>query len=269
MGILTKARVAMVAAEFIGAGLLTYMALTMSASDLPLAFFTAAGVGLTLALVVTAFGGVSGGHANPAVTIGLWSIRKVSSLRALAYVAAQLAGGVLAYRLFLSQGRVENVDAFSWPSPGDNNDFWVLLFAELIGAFVFTMIISAVAHRKYVGAQMATAIGTALLVGILFASVVPKPTTKLVNGESRYFQGVVNPVVAIGTQNYGWEYVLGPIAGGILGMNVYTYLFTDASLRRRSVATSTARVATTKVAAKKAAAKKPAAKRKTARKTKR
>lgn len=265
MGIITKARVAMVAAEFLGAGLLTYTALSISGSDLPLAFFIAAGVGVMLALIVSVFGPISGGHANPAVTLGFWSIRKVSTLRALAYIAAQLAGGVLAYRLFITMARVDNVEAFTWPNPGDNSDFWILLFAELISAALFTMVIAAVVHKRYQGAQLAGFIGTALFAAIMLASIVPKPSTKLVNGESRYFQGIVNPVVAVGTQNYGWEYVLGPIAGGIVGMNLYTYLFTDASFKRLTVAARTSSAKTTTV--RKTAAKKPA-KRKTASRSK-
>src|SRR5437868_9303570 len=48
--------------------------------------------GLAIALMVTALGHISGGVFNPALTIGLWSTRRLGSLDALAYIVAQLAG---------------------------------------------------------------------------------------------------------------------------------------------------------------------------------
>src|SRR5690242_8820908 len=52
--------------------------------------------GLALAIVITAVGHISGGHINPAVTIGFWVTRKMSTLLALGYWAAQLLGSVCA-----------------------------------------------------------------------------------------------------------------------------------------------------------------------------
>src|SRR5438874_12508372 len=52
--------------------------------------------GLVLAVLVSAFGAISGGHFNPAVTFGVWVARRIDGVRAVGYVIAQLAGGVLA-----------------------------------------------------------------------------------------------------------------------------------------------------------------------------
>lgn len=241
MGVLTKARVAMVAAEFLGAGLLTLTALAISSSDLPIAFFVAAGVGAVYALVVVAFGSTSQAHANPAVSIAMWSIGRLSTLRLLAYVASQLTGAVLAYRLFLTMSKIESVDPFVWPDFGQGGDFWLVLVAELIGTFLFTIVISAAAAKRYEGARLAGVVGLALFAGILLASIVPKSLDTLSRGESRFHGGTVNPVVAIGTQNYGWEYVLGPVAGAVAGVYTYSYLFSGDSswkIRRYSAATT-------------------------------
>lgn len=68
-------------------------------SSLPGASYGLLGVALTHAIVlsvmITATMNISGGHLNPAVTIGLWSVKRVDSSTAGAYVFAQLAGGVL------------------------------------------------------------------------------------------------------------------------------------------------------------------------------
>ncbi len=52
--------------------------------------------GLILAVVVTATMNVSGGHVNPAVTFAMLLTRRISLVNAMAYVLAQLVGGILA-----------------------------------------------------------------------------------------------------------------------------------------------------------------------------
>jgi MIP family channel proteins len=56
----------------------------------------AAACGLAYAVAVTATMNISGGHINPAITIGLWSIGRIESRKAGLYIAAQLLGAVLA-----------------------------------------------------------------------------------------------------------------------------------------------------------------------------
>ncbi|HVX88251.1 MAG TPA: aquaporin [Gemmatimonadales bacterium] len=50
--------------------------------------------GLMLAFGITATAGISGGHLNPAVTLGFLGIKKIDAKTALAYIGAQLAGGL-------------------------------------------------------------------------------------------------------------------------------------------------------------------------------
>ena len=57
----------------------------------------AVGIALTLAILVTIFGVVSGGHINPAITIAQWINRKVDGVKAFAYILAQVIGAVLAF----------------------------------------------------------------------------------------------------------------------------------------------------------------------------
>jgi len=52
--------------------------------------------GLAIAVMVSSVGHVSGGHFNPAVTIGAWVTQKIDSSDAIAYLAAQLAGAAAA-----------------------------------------------------------------------------------------------------------------------------------------------------------------------------
>lgn len=52
--------------------------------------------GVALALVVSAFGRISGAHVNPAVTVGLWIGKKIDAMLAAKYIVAQLVGGTAA-----------------------------------------------------------------------------------------------------------------------------------------------------------------------------
>src|SRR5713226_4112382 len=52
--------------------------------------------GLAIGIMVSAVGHISGGHLNPAVTIGFWVTRRISTFGALLYWVSQLAGAVAA-----------------------------------------------------------------------------------------------------------------------------------------------------------------------------
>jgi len=52
--------------------------------------------GLAIAIMVSALGHISGGHFNPAITIGFWVTRRLSTLDSLAYWGAQLLGAAAA-----------------------------------------------------------------------------------------------------------------------------------------------------------------------------
>jgi glycerol uptake facilitator-like aquaporin len=52
--------------------------------------------GVILSVMIPAFGGISGGHFNPAVTFGVMIAKRISFSLGLQYMAAQLVGGVLA-----------------------------------------------------------------------------------------------------------------------------------------------------------------------------
>ncbi len=52
--------------------------------------------GVALGIGISATMNISGGHLNPAVTIGMWSIGRIDPVKATQYVASQLAGGILA-----------------------------------------------------------------------------------------------------------------------------------------------------------------------------
>src|SRR5215475_7071788 len=52
--------------------------------------------GLALSIAVSTFGGVSGAHVNPAVTLGVLVTGRIPLPKALTYIVAQLAGATVA-----------------------------------------------------------------------------------------------------------------------------------------------------------------------------
>ena len=126
-------------------------------------------------------------------------------MQAIVYVAAQLLGGLAAWQLseFLLNQPLRNV-------AGDSLD-WRVLTAEAVGAFVFTFGVAAAVSKAYEQVKLAMVVGASLTLGIMVASLASN--------------GVVNPAVAIGIQSWGWAYVLGPVAGALVGMNLYGLIF--------------------------------------------
>jgi len=218
-------------AEFFGTALLTFSILAVSRSAIGVPYFIAIGVGLTLGLLVMTIGSVSGAHVNPAVTIGMWTIRKIKSLDAILYIAAQFIGAVAAFKLY-EYLVVQGVQSVA-PAEFD----WRTLVAEAVGAFVFTFGIAAAVYQKYEGGKLAATIGGSLFLGIIVAGVASN--------------GILNPAAALGVQSWSRAYVAGPIIGAIVGMNLYILLFAPESSIKALVGGSSKKKSTKKPAKKK------------------
>ncbi len=154
--------------------------------------------GLTLGIFVYTLGHVSGMHINPAVTIGLYSAGKIRTREAVFYVIAQFIGASVAMLLGRSLVGSPSIIAGS----GFN-----LYIAEAIGAFFLLLAVSAAVNKKVSDPVSGLVIGGSLALGALLASVVSN--------------GVLNPAVAFGIGSFSLPYILGPIAGALLGVRVY------------------------------------------------
>jgi MIP family channel proteins len=82
---------------FIGAGSICADQLIKSTGGTGIGLLAiAAAHGLAIAIMVTAIGHISGGHLNPAVTAGIWVTRRINTIEAILYWAAQLLGATAA-----------------------------------------------------------------------------------------------------------------------------------------------------------------------------
>lgn len=237
-----RSKIAMIVAEFLGTGILATAVINVARSQIGIGYFVAFSAAIALGVSTLVFHATSGAHFNPAVTIGLWTLRKINTLQALAFVAAQMLGGLAAWRLaeYFTGQALTNI-------AGKTFD-WKVIVAEVIGTFVFTFGIAAAIYQKYEGGKLAATVGMSLFAGIIVASLASN--------------AALNPAVALGNQTWGRAYIFGPIIGSILGMNLYALLFAPA--RTLVATTSAAKVSLAKKAPTRKAApkKKPATRRK-------
>ncbi len=199
-----RKKIAMLVAEFLGTGVLTTVVLSVSKSTIGIPYFVALAAGLVVAGLTLSIGAVSGAHLNPAITLGLWSVRKVKTLPALAYVAAQLLGGIAAYQLYTY------FVGTHWANMGHFEGR--VLVGEAVGAFIFSMAWASAVYQRFEAGKAAAVVGIGLILGVITAA-----------GASG---GIVNPAVALGMRSWVWgTFVLGPVLGGLIGFNLYALLF--------------------------------------------
>jgi len=172
----------------------------------------AASFGLGLAMMIFAFGHISGGHFNPAVSLGLaaggqFPIREVAGYWVAQIIGAFAAVG-MAGALWGDQVRESLVNV---PTVGQG----AAVAAEIVFVALFVIVISAVATdtAPWSGVMAPLAIG-----GFIFvAGIAVWPFTG----------GGFNPARALAPAVYDtsfgdlWIYIVGPLAGGALGGLVY------------------------------------------------
>ncbi|MFZ1249679.1 MAG: aquaporin [Candidatus Saccharimonadales bacterium] len=250
-----KNKLAMLVSEFLGTGVLTLTVLSLTHSQLNLPYFISTAAGLTLALMVVALGGISGAVFNPALTIGLWSVRKLKALQAVSYIVAQFAGAAAAWYLFLYFTKLHDVK---------NNGAYDarVLVAEVVGTFVFAFAVAGAVYQRLSAGLKGFMVGGGLSMGALLASL----------GSA----GILNPAVAMSLHQWGWRtYVLGPVLGAVIGFHLYNLLFVETEVAEVEEAATEAAAAVVvpkpvvktvgaqRAAAKKSTAAKAPAKRKT------
>jgi MIP family channel proteins len=168
--------------------------------------------GLAIAVMVSATAGISGGHLNPAVTLGLLAGGKIDLKGAIAYWIAQLAG---AYAAGLLCVHLLGVAATASGTPDLATNIsqgqGIIIEAVLTFFLIFVVYGSAVdARAPKIGGL---AIGLTIAMGILFGG----PLTGGAINPARAF----GPALASGHWNNHLVYWIGPMLGGLLAGLVY------------------------------------------------
>ncbi len=165
--------------------------------------------GLTVMAVILAMGAVAGAHLNPAVTLSFAARGDFPWLRVPGYIAAQLAGAVLAALLLLALFGHAGDLGMTKPGPG-YSDVQALVLEAVLTFGLVTTILGTASRAQNVGPLSAIAVGGYIVLAGLWSS--------LVSGAS------MNPARSFGPSLVSldfahlWLYIVGPLAGGLLAV---------------------------------------------------
>jgi aquaporin Z len=177
--------------------------------------------GAVLAVMISALGHISGGHFNPAVSLGLFTAGKISSQQALTYILAQLGGGVVAgflLRMIIPALIWEPVQ-LGTPAVAESVTFLQAMALEAVLTFFLVLAVFGVAvdPKGSWNAISGFGIGTVLVFDILMGG----PWTGASMNPARTF----GPAVASGFWTDHLVYWIGPILGGVLAGALYSRVF--------------------------------------------
>lgn len=194
---LPKNLINIVTAEAVGTFILTMVAV-LSTAYFMLPFY----IGLTLVVMVLAIGAISGAHINPAITFGLWSMRKIKSVLVPFYWLAQFLGAMAAVVL---------LGAFSGGAFaiqfGHFADFsWGIFVLELVGMAIFMFGVGAVLNRSDASTTAkAIGIGMSLTVALLVTSAIMPHIQRAAYAEYQSSQEQISTDVDATTPTYPHE----------------------------------------------------------------
>jgi aquaporin Z len=182
--------------------------------------------GLTVLTMAYAIGHISGCHLNPAVSIGLAVGGRFRFSEVLPYIAAQVAGGILAaYALYaIASGRPEfsldgglAANGYGLHSPGGYS-MAAGLVAEIVLTMMFLFIILGSTDDRAPRGFAPIAIG----LGLSLIHLIGIPVTNLSVNPARS----TGPAVVVGGWALAqlWMFWLAPIAGAVLGATIYGWV---------------------------------------------
>ena len=180
--------------------------------------------GLTVLTGAYAFGHISGGHFNPAVTLGLLAGRRFPARDAVGYIIAQVVGGIAAAAvLFVVADGIDGFSAadsgfaangFDDLSPGGYN----LLSAAVIEVVLTAVFLVVIMGATRAGAPVGTApVAIGLALTLIHLISIPVTNTS-VNPARSTSQALF---AGSGYIEQLWLFWLAPIAGGVVGAAVY------------------------------------------------
>ena len=179
--------------------------------------------GLTVLTAAYALGHISGGHFNPAVSIGLWAVARFEAKELATYIISQIIGATLAalvlYLIVQGQAGFASTGGFATNgygdlSPGKYALSSVLLIEVVLTAGFLMVIMGATAKRAPAGFAP-IAIGLALTLIHLIS--IPVTNTS------------VNPARSTGVAFFAetaalsqlWAFWVAPIVGAVIGAVLY------------------------------------------------
>ncbi len=174
--------------------------------------------GLALGIAVTAALYISGGHINPAVTIGMLVARRIGVGDAIAYILAQITGATIAILVLMAALPAHLGVAASWGLPGLASGITVpegIMIEALITFFLVFSVFMTAANEKIASRIGGLGVGLTLVVLVLFAGQF--------TGAAANPSVFMGPAIASGNFANWYVYWIGDLAGGIIAALVCGY----------------------------------------------
>ncbi len=182
--------------------------------------------GLAMAIMVSALGHISGGHFNPAISIGFWVTKRIGTMEVFLYWAAQIIGGIAA--AFVLKGIIpqETWRAVALGTPELVRDFstGAAILLEAVASFFLVLVFFATSVDERGAFRSIAGFGIGLTVTLGILVIAP------------FTGGAMNPARAFGPAlasnhwtNWG-VYWIGPLAGGFLAGLLYDSLYLKKSV---------------------------------------
>ena len=176
------------------------------AADVPGLLVVPFSFGFGLLAAIFAFGHISGGHYNPAVTVAMVLDRRTEPVEAAGYIAAQVVGAIAAAVVVLVAVSQDAVTAgITAPSPAVTD----------IGALVLEVVFTA--------AFLAVILASTKRAPALAPLAIPLTLVAIHFGIASLSGASVNPARSIGSAVVGgdlsalWIYLVGPVVGAVIG----------------------------------------------------
>src|SRR5258705_2681601 len=182
--------------------------------------------GLSVLTMAYAVGHISGGHCNPAVTVGLFAARRIPASYLLPYIIAQLAGAIVAAGvLYLTASGKAGFDAsavfaangFGEHSPGQYS-LMAAAVCEVVMTFMFLLIILGATDPRAPQGLAPIAIGFALT--LIHLVSIPVTNTSVNPARS------TGPALFVGGWALAqlWLFWIAPIVGAVLAGLIHRVL---------------------------------------------
>ncbi len=173
--------------------------------------------GIALAIAVSAAMNISGGHINPAVTLGMLATKRISVRHAIVYIVFQLIGATIGGYLLFSVYPNSLGNNVHWGAPGlsqVNVGQGILFEAIMTFILVFAVFGTAVDSRapKIGGFGIGLAIAIDIMAGGPFTGAAMNPARAM------------GPMIASLYFTNWYVYWIGPVAGAIIAALLYHHV---------------------------------------------
>lgn len=188
------------------------------------------GIGLAIASHAQAFGHVSGGHLNPAVTLGMMVARKVSIVRGIFYVVAQMVGAIVGSALTYAFTPTALRGSLGCNELREHAGIKISagqgFGLELFFTFMLVFFVFSITDPKKKTEPYGTTLGIGII--ILVAHVCIIPFTNCGINPARSF----GPAVVMGIWDDHWIFWIAPMLGGVIAALLYEFVFFYESEKR-------------------------------------